>query len=118
MSKQQPNTDEVREQIRNQYREHTGEELPNHVLENYDEFFALGPTFEDIDRAFEYGRKSAEAEYTTRDVAAVVGVTIVVTAAVSFGVAFAIASSFGMAVAALVSVGVGFVIGGLLSMYG
>jgi len=107
--------DEALEQMKEQYRQETGKELPDHVLENYDEFFNLGPTVDDVREAMETGRETSPEEYTEREMQKIVASTIVLTAIISFGAAFAIASSFGMAVAALVSVGVGFVIGGLLT---
>lgn len=111
---EQIDEDKVLEEMREQYREETGEELPDHVLENYDEFFSLGPTVDDLHDAMETARKNAPEEYTGRDVALYVSASIVVTAATSFAVAFAVASSFGMAVAALVCVGIGFVFGSFL----
>jgi len=116
MSEQsQIDKDEALEEMQEQYREETGEHLPDHVLENYDEFFSLGPTVDDMQGAFERGRKASPEEYTKREMQKIVATTMVLSAVVAFGSAFAIASSFGMAVAAVVCVGIGFVIGGLLT---
>lgn len=116
MSEQsQIDKDQALEEMQNQYREETGEELPDHVLENYDEFFSLGPTVQDLQDAMDRGREASPEEYTKREMQKIVATTMVLSAVVSFGAAFAIASSFGMAVASVVCVGVGFVIGGLLT---
>jgi len=106
---------EALEEMQSKYREKTGERLPDHVLENYEEFLSLGPTTEDMQEAFERGREATPEEYTEEEMRKIVAWTITLSAGIAFMSAFAIANSFGMAVAAVVCVGIGFVIGGVVS---
>jgi len=53
--------DEYLAQIQDEYREKTGHELPDHVLENYQTFFLLGPSVNEVNRAFKAGRKAEQS---------------------------------------------------------
>ncbi|WP_251342419.1 hypothetical protein [Haloplanus halophilus] len=52
--------EEMLEGIQEEYLEETGHELPDHVLENYQTFFALGPSAEDIRRVYRNAEKARE----------------------------------------------------------
>ena len=116
MSQEQPeyDTETALNRMQEQYREQTGKELPDHVLENYQEFFSLGPGPEEIQTAFERGRSASDAEYTKPELVAAVSATFVVALLLGLGIAFAVAESFGVAVSALVAAGVGFILGSVL----
>jgi len=108
-------TETALQRMQEQYRQETGEELPDHVLDNYEEFFRLGPSAGDVQQAFERGRKAGAAEYSRRDLVAVFTFAFVVALFLGLGVAFTVAQSGAVAVSALVAAGVGFIAGSLLT---
>ncbi|WP_435067708.1 hypothetical protein [Haloplanus sp. C73] len=58
--------EEYLNEIQKEYREKTGQELPDHVLENYVTFFSLGPGPEALREAFKNGQRVARGQNNTR----------------------------------------------------
>jgi hypothetical protein len=108
-------TETALQRMQEQYRQETGEELPDHVLENYHEFFGLTQSTADMQLAFDRDREAAAGEYSQRDLVAVFTLAFVVALFLGLGVAFTVAQSGAVAVSALVAAGVGFIAGSLLT---
>lgn len=109
--------DEVKRQMKEEYRAETGEDLPDHVVENYSVLNAAGPTTADLEDAFRCGKKAAEpaGKFTSGQVAAVFLLTAAVAGLIGYGTGTALASNFGVAVVGIVAVAFGFVVGAIAS---
>ena len=99
--------DETVNEIRERYRERTGKQLPDHVLENYDLLCNSGPTIFDLEEAFERGRRTAERGHTKTIAAAAVSI-------VALGV-FVTVDTPPVAAAIVIGAAVGFAGGGILT---
>jgi len=75
-------SEQVAGELQEHYKQETGEDLPEHVVENYSLLYHNGPTFDDIDRAFENGREAAPENHTNREMELAVGFTLVTSAIV------------------------------------
>lgn len=108
METEEVDTAQVWERAREQYKTETGHELPDHIVENYELLLSRTPGPEEIDKAFERGKRAAELHQPgPPPVAAVLFVASI--AAVVGGVAgVALTSSFGPAVVSAVSAAFGF----------
>jgi len=107
----------VKAEMQEEYKELTGEDLPDHVVENYDEFVTASPSVEDMRQAVSYGRKAERAEsgtYSATQLGATAVVMAVVGAAVGSVVIGTIVAAFGTVVATVVGIMFGFALGVLL----
>lgn len=122
MSETEIDTDEMKQRMKDRYRENTGKELPDHVVENYDEFFNLGPSMADIESIQRHEQERREELYNKWDVARALGTSICIVGVIAFFLgggwflwSQSLLSEFGIGIMALVFAGVGFVLGTILA---
>jgi len=75
---------EIKQRMAERYRKQTDHELPQHVLDNYEEFFQIGPTMEDIEQIQEHERKRREELYSGTEVGVSVAVISLIVAVIAF----------------------------------
>lgn len=104
----------AKREVQENYKAETGEELPDHVVDNIDLLQQSGASIDGMADQFDYGREAAKGNSKPKIAAALV-VATVVAGGLGFGAGTALAGSFGLAVVAFVCAAFGFAVGVLLS---
>jgi hypothetical protein len=107
--------EQAKEEMRQEYEEETGEELPKHVTDNLQ---LLAPRWTDPGRIGELMQEAREADTTesvsTRQAAGMMVAAAGIAGAGGLAVGLALAGSYGLAVAGIVLTALGVVVGAAL----
>lgn len=109
------NVKQMKREAKRKYKEKTGHDLPDHVMENLDVLGAVGPSVADLERAIESERRRHEDRLTSQQTAVLVVVLVFLFGGGGYAAGVSLASNFGVAVVALVTGMFGFTVAALFT---
>lgn len=114
-NKQEFDVEEAKRDAKQQYKEKTGQDLPDHVLDNYEILSAAGPSFKQLEEMASLNREHTDDRLTKLQAVSLVIASAVLFGGVGYGAGLGLAANFGIAVVGVVSALFGFSVAALLS---